>query len=60
MKQLPNYIISALVRYLPLLLAKIDESKIRGDLRLYNAIRIIRHDILPKLKLVEKSNNKSE
>lgn len=58
MKELPNYIVSALVRYLPLLLAKIDQSKIRNDIRLYNAVRIIRHDILPKLRSVDKNNHK--
>lgn len=52
MKQVPNNVIAALVRCLPLLLNYIDEDAIRKSLRATNAKRIIRHEVLPKLKKI--------
>lgn len=57
MKQVPNNVVATLVRCLPLLLDYIDEDAIRKSLRATNAKRIIKHEILPKLKKI--NNEKS-
>lgn len=57
MKQVPNIVVATLVRCLPLLLDYIDEDAIRKSLRATNAKRIIKHEVLPKLKKI--NNEKS-
>lgn len=57
MKQVPNNVVATLVRCLPLLLEYIDEDAIRKSLRATNAKRIIKHEVLPKLKKI--NNEKS-
>ena len=57
MKQVPNNVVASLVRCLPLLLDYIDEDAIRKSLRATNAKRIIKHEVLPKLKKI--NNEKS-
>lgn len=57
MKQVPNNVVATLVRCLPLLLDYIDEDAIRKSLRVTNAKRIIKHEVLPKLKKI--NNEKS-
>lgn len=57
MKQVPNNVVANLVRCLPLLLDYIDEDAIRKSLRATNAKRIIKHEVLPKLKKI--NNEKS-
>nr|DAO59870.1 MAG TPA: hypothetical protein [Caudoviricetes sp.] len=57
MKQVPNNVVATLVRCLPLLLDYIDEDAIRKSLRATNAKRIIKHEVLPKLKKI--NNEKS-
>lgn len=52
MKQVPNNVVATLVRCLPLLLDYIDEDAIRKSLRATNAKRIIKHEVLPKLKKI--------
>lgn len=57
MKKVPNNVVAALVRCLPLLIDYIDEDAIRKSLRATNAKRIIKHEVLPKLKKI--NNEKS-
>lgn len=57
MKKVPNNVVAALVLCLPLLLDYIDEDAIRKSLRATNAKRIIKHEVLPKLKKI--NNEKS-
>jgi hypothetical protein len=57
MKKVPNNVVATLVRCLPLLLDYIDEDAIRKSLRATNAKRIIKHEVLPKLKKI--NNEKS-
>ena len=57
MKQVSNNVVATLVRCLPLLLDYIDEDAIRKSLRATNAKRIIKHEVLPKLKKI--NNEKS-
>lgn len=57
MKQVPNNVVATLVRCLPLLLDYIDEDAIRKSLRATNAKRIIKHEVLQKLKKI--NNEKS-
>lgn len=57
MKSIPNNMVSDLARYLPLLLANIDEAQSRKSLRLANAIRKVKHEILPKLNKINKLSN---
>lgn len=52
MKQVPNNVVASLVRCLPILLDSLDEDTIRKSLRAVNAKRIIKHEVLPKLKKI--------
>ena len=58
MKQVPNNVVASLVRHLSLLLDFLDEDAVRKSLRAYNAKRILKHEVLPKLKKInnEQSN----
>lgn len=57
MKQVPNNVVATLVRCLTLLSDYLDEDAIRKSLRATNAKRIIKHEVLPKLKKI--NNEKS-
>lgn len=57
MKQVPNNVVATLVRCLPLLLDYIDEDAIRKSLRATNAKRLLKHEVLHKLKKI--NNEKS-
>lgn len=59
MKNVPNDVVATLVRCLPLLLNSVDENIIRKSLRAQNAIRLLKHEVLPKLNKIHK-NGKSE
>lgn len=58
MKSIPNNMVAELTRYLPMLLANIDEKKGHSSLRLANAIRKVKHEILPRLERL--NNTKDE
>lgn len=57
MKSIPNNMVAELTRYLPMMLASIDEKK-SSSLRLANAIRKVKHEILPRLERL--NNTKDE
>lgn len=57
MKSIPNNMVSELARYLPLLLANIDEAQSRKSLRLANAIRKVKHEILPRLEKLTRQDD---
>lgn len=53
MKSVPNATIKTLIRYLPLLIDNIDKESLKKSLKLVNAVRVTKHQILPKLKRIE-------
>jgi hypothetical protein len=57
MKQVPNNVVASLVRCLTLLSDYLDEDAVRRSLRASNAKRILKHEVLPKLKKI--NNEKS-
>lgn len=57
MKQVPNNVVASLVRCLTLLSDYLDEDAVRRSLRASNAKRILKHEVLPKLKKIK--NEKS-
>ncbi len=59
MKSIPNNMVAELTRYLPMMLANIDEKKARGSLRLTNAIRKVKHEILPRLERLNNTKNET-
>lgn len=56
MREVPNNIVSELCRYLPMLLANLDQQAVRNSLRLSNAVRVTKHSILPKLNKIDNPN----
>ena len=52
MKQVPNNVVASLVRCLTLLSDYLDEDAVRRSLRASNAKRILKHEVLPKLKKI--------
>lgn len=52
MKNVPNDTVATLCRCLPLILDNLDADAVRKSLRLRNAIRLLKHEILPKLKKI--------
>lgn len=54
MRNVPNNTVSELCRYLPVLLDNLDKPAVQKSLRLRNAVRIIKHQIIPKLKKIDK------
>ena len=54
MKEVSNDTVATLCRQLPLILEHLDKEAMRNNLRLINAVRITRHQILPKLKKINK------
>lgn len=59
MKSIPNNMVAELTRYLPMMLANIDDKKARGSLRLTNAIRKVKHEILPRLERLNNTKNET-
>ena len=57
MKQVPNNVVASLVRCLTHLSDYLDEDAVRRSLRASNAKRILKHEVLPKLKKI--NNEKS-
>lgn len=55
MKTVPNSTVSTLLRCLPLILANLDGDAMKGNLRLYNAVRQTRI-IMNKLKAMNNSH----
>ena len=49
MKNVPNDTVATLCRCLPLILDNLDKEAIRKSLRLANAVRLLKYQILPKL-----------
>jgi hypothetical protein len=54
MRPVPNYILSTLLRHLPLILENVQID--RGNTRLINAIRLIKR-IIPRLQKIENETN---
>lgn len=54
MKTVPNNAVSTICRCLPLLIDNLDADALRKSLRLKNAVRLLKHQVLPKL---DKLNN---
>lgn len=54
MKTVPNDMIKTLCRYLPLFLDNIDKGALKKSLKLTNAVRVTKHQLLPKLKRIDK------
>lgn len=52
MKNVPNNTVATLCRCLPQLLDHLDKESIRKSLRLTNAVRLIKHEVLPKLNKI--------
>lgn len=57
MKQVPNNLITQLCRYLPMFIDNLDKSSVQKSLRLTNAVRVAKHEILPKLNKIDKIKN---
>ena len=55
MKIVPNDLITTLCRHIPRLLDAIDEKQVRKNLQLANTVRLLKHQILPKLNKIDKS-----
>lgn len=55
MKPIPNNTIKELCRYIPMLLENLDRDAIRNSLRLSNAVRVTKYQILPKLERINNS-----
>lgn len=49
MKNVPNDVVATLCRCLPQILDNLDAEAIRKSLRLTNAVRLLKHQVLPKL-----------
>ena len=58
MKEVSNGTIATLCRQLPLILDNLDKGAMRNNLRLINAVRITKHQILPKLKKINNHDKK--
>ncbi len=59
MKSIPNNMVAELTRYLPMLLANIDVKTVSKSLRLENAIRKVRYEILPRLERLSNTDNET-
>lgn len=54
MRPIPNYILSTLLRHLPLILENVQIDS--GNTRLINAVRLIKR-IIPRLQKIENEKN---
>ena len=57
MKAVPNSLITALVRHLTILVGCLDRQKVKRSLRATNALRLITHEIIPKLQKIDKEES---
>lgn len=53
MKNVPNDTVATLCRCLPLILDNLDTDAVRKSLRLQNAVRLLKHEVLPKLNKIK-------
>lgn len=52
MRNVPNDFVATLCRCLPQILDNLDAAAIRKSLRLTNAVRLLKHEVLPKLNKI--------
>lgn len=60
MRSVPNNTISELCRYLPMLIENVDKKAVQKSLRLTNAIRVVKHQIIPKLNKINNPNGNTK
>ncbi len=58
MKNVPNNTVATLCRCLPQILDNLDTDAIRKSLRLTNAVRLLKHEVLPKLNRINNEKRK--
>lgn len=52
MKNVPNSTVATLCRCIPQLLDNLNQNAVRKSLRLTNAVRLLKHEVLPKLNKI--------
>lgn len=52
MRNVPNDVVATLCRCLLQILDNLDAAAIRKSLRLTNAVRLLKHEVLPKLNKI--------
>lgn len=52
MRNVPNDVVATQCRCLPQILDNLDTAAIRKSLRLTNAVRLLKHEVLPKLNKI--------
>lgn len=52
MRNVPNDVVATLCRCLPQILDNLDAAAIRKSLRLTNAVRLLKHEVLPNLNKI--------
>lgn len=52
MRNVPNDVVATLCRCLPQILDNLDAAAIRKSLQLTNAVRLLKHEVLPKLNKI--------
>lgn len=52
MRNVPNDVVATLCRCLPQILDNLDTAAIRKSLRLTNAVRLLKHEVLPQLNKI--------
>lgn len=52
MRNVPNDVVATLCRCLPQILDNLDAAAIRKSLRLTNTVRLLKHEVLPKLNKI--------
>lgn len=57
MRNVPNDIVATICRCLPQILDNLDHAAIRKSLRLTNAVRLLKHEVLPKLNKINNAKN---
>ena len=58
MKTVPNDVVATLCRCLPQILDNLDTDAIRKSLRLTNSVRLLKHQVLPKLNKINNEKGK--
>jgi len=57
MRNVPNDVVATICRSLPQILDNLDTAAIRKSLRLTNAVRLLKHEVLPKLNKINNAKN---
>ena len=57
MRNVPNDVVATICRCLPQILDNLDNAAIRKSLRLTNAVRLLKHEVLPKLNKINNAKN---